>query len=280
MRISQLLVRVLISCLLFALFFQLLFYLVSSIFVTQSFDVDWAATTQQVLNWAIIFLIWSLFYFIYHFFENFRKEEIKNLQWEAAKNEVELNILKSQLNPHFIFNSMNTIRALIDEDPKKAKKSITRLSNILRSSFTMGRQKTISLEEELKLVNDYLEIEKTRFEERLTCSQDIQPNSLNYPVPSMMLQTIVENAIKHGISKLPNGGNVMVRTKFHFTKLLIEVENDGEYQPNKKDTDSGYGLSNSRQRLKLLYGDDAELNIFNRDNRVITEVIIPGKTKI
>lgn len=279
MRISDLILRVLVSCLLFAVFFQVLFYLVNSIFITQDFNIDWRSAVQQILNWAIIFLIWSLFYFIYHFFENFRKEEIKNLQWEATKSEVELNKLKSQLNPHFIFNSMNTIRALIDEDPKKAKKSITQLSNILRSSFTMGKQKTISLEEELKLVNDYLEIEKTRYEERLTCSQEIQQNSLNYPVPAMMLQTLVENAIKHGISKLPNGGHVTIRTQFHFTKLLIEVENDGEYLPDAK-KNSGHGLANSKQRLALLYGQDAELKIFNRNQKVVTEVIIPNQTKI
>ncbi len=277
--LPQLIVRVMLSCVVFALFFEVLFYLVSSIFIVHSFEINWASSTQQILNWGIIFLIWSLIYFIFHFFENFRKQEIKNLQWEATKNEVELNKLKSQLNPHFIFNSMNTIRALIDEDPKKAKKSITQLSNILRSSFTMGKQKTISLNEELKLVNDYLEIEKTRFEERLTCSKEIHPNSLSFPVPAMMLQTIVENAIKHGISRLPSGGKVSIRSQFHFTKLLIEVENDGEYKPHA-DSDSGYGLANSAQRLKLLYGDDADLKIFNRDERVVTQVVIPNKTKI
>ena len=93
---------------------------------------------------------------MFHFVNNYKKEEIKNLKWQAAKNEIELNKLKSQLNPHFIFNSMNSIRALVSEDPKLAKEAITQLSNVLRNSLLMGKQKLIPLGDEMKLVNDYL----------------------------------------------------------------------------------------------------------------------------
>tara|TARA_Y100000782_G_C10188796_1_gene268901 strand:- start:4561 stop:5601 length:1041 start_codon:yes stop_codon:yes gene_type:complete len=280
MNIRALIPRVLISSAVFAVIFQVLYFIVYSIFIMHQFNFKWIDFIEQIFNWGILFIIWSLIYFTYNFFENFRKEEIKNLQWEATKNEIELNRLKSQLNPHFIFNSMNTIRALIEEDPQKAKKSVTQLSNILRSSFTMGKQKTITFEEELKLVNDYLEIEKTRYEERLQFSWDIHPQSLNFPVPAMMLQTIVENSIKHGISTLPQGGKVCIRSYFNITKLVIEIENDGVYDAEKK-SESGYGLSNTIQRLNLLYGEDAHLTIFNTvDKTVKTLITLPNTTKI
>src|SRR5690606_14938941 len=95
------------------------------------------------------------------------KEEIKNLKWQAVKNEIELNRLISQLNPHFVFNSMNSIRALIDEDPKLAKQAVTELSNVLRNSLLMGKKTMVAFSEELKMVKDYLSLEKIRFEEKL-----------------------------------------------------------------------------------------------------------------
>ncbi len=276
--IGQLIWRVLAGCIGFSLVFQAQFYMVSSIFINQSFEFNWVTNAREFFNWNILLLIWSLIYFTYHFFENFRKEEIKNLQWEARKNEIELNRLKSQMNPHFIFNSMNTIRALVDEDPAKAKASITQLANILRNTLMMGKERTISLERELSVVRDYLQIEKTRFEERLNCKEEVEPITLNYHIPSLMLQTIVENAIKHGIGTLPYGGLITVRAKEIGQKLLIQVENDGTYNPVKKET-GGVGIENTKERLALLYGDDASINMFNsKHNTVITELNLPALT--
>src|SRR5690606_34796559 len=128
---------------------------------------------QLIINLSGVFIIWSLLYFLFHFINNYKKEEIKNLKWEAARNEIELNKIKSQLNPHFIFNSMNSIRALVDENPDLAKNAITQLSNVLRNSLLMGKKKLIPLGDELKIVDDYLSLEKTRFEERLTIIKKI-----------------------------------------------------------------------------------------------------------
>ncbi len=235
---------------------------------------------QSALSVWVVFMFWSLFYFLFHFIQNYRKEEIKNLKWQATKNEIELNKLKSQLNPHFLFNSMNIIRALVEEDPAMAKASITRLSNILRSSMLMGRKKLIPLSEELQLVEDYLNLEKTRFEERLNSHFEIDPKIKDFLVPPMMLQTLVENGIKHGISKLPKGGIVEVKAFPFDNGLMLSIRNSGEYlESNEKE--KGFGLVNTIQRLKILYGNKAKLNIQNDENEtVLAELIIPQETHL
>ncbi|NEQ50629.1 MAG: histidine kinase [Leptolyngbya sp. SIO3F4] len=280
LKILQLVPRIMLGVLGFSVLFQLLFYLAVTAFVYHSFQWDWIETITNMLNWQILFLIWSLVYFGVHFFERYSSEEIKNLKWEASRNEMELNKLKSQLNPHFIFNAMNTIRALVDEDPKKAKRSITQLSNILRNTLQMGRKKTVSFAEELKVVSDYIDLEKTRFEERLQCTFEIDPDSYRYQVPALMIQTLIENGIKHGISHLPEGGNLVLRTRIEDALLHIEVENSGQLNGSFTSA-SGFGLANTRHRLQLLYGEDARFEIQNKDgSTVLTEVVLPNETRI
>lgn len=235
---------------------------------------------QTTVNQSVNFMGWSLLYFLFHFIQNFRKVEIENLRWQALSNEVELNKLKSQLNPHFIFNSMNSIRALVDENPKRSKESITQLSNILRSSLLMGRKKVISLREELQLVHDYLNLEQTRFEERLKVNFSISEDALEHQIPPMLLQTLVENGIKHGISKLPEGGFINVEASITGEDLSITIVNSGIYTPSNGQNGQGFGLLNSRQRLQLLYGEKATLKIFNSSlNTVTSEVTIPNSIK-
>ena len=240
-------------------------------------DFDFETFFQGVLNFWLVFLVWSLFYFLFLFIQNYRREEIKNLRWQAMKNEIELNKLKSQLNPHFIFNSMNIIRALIEEDPEVAKVSITRLSNILRSSMLMGRKKVILFSEELQLVHDYLNLEKTRFEERLNLKFEINDDCLNHTIPPMILQTLVENGIKHGVSKLQEGGIVDVYATLKETDLVVEIKNSGVYK-QEKEGEIGFGLINTKQRLQLLYGNRAQFTIENiPGNMVLSRLVIPSE---
>ena len=233
------------------------------------------AAVADVLNIAFVYVVWSLIYFLVHFIENYKKEEIKNLTWEAAINEIELNKLKSQLNPHFMFNSMNSIRALVDEDPVKAKNAITQLSNILRNTLQMGKKKLISFEEELNLIKDYLDLEVTRYEERLKVEYDIHPRSAQFSVPPMMIQTLAENGIKHGISKLTKGGILKIGTEIKDDCLHIKIINSGQMNIVES-TDTGFGIKNTIQRLHLLYGDKALFKIENLDdNHVIAKLLIP-----
>ena len=229
----------------------------------------------NILNWTPFFFSWSLIYFLFHFIENYKKAEIENLKWEASINEIELNKLKSQLNPHFMFNAMNSIRALVDENPGKSKDAITQLSNILRNTLLMGKNKVIPFEEELKIVNDYLALESMRYEERLKTFVNIHPESKSFNVPPLMIQTLIENGIKHGISKLVNGGVLELETFVENDILRINIRNSGTLS-EKPDSETGFGIKNTLQRLQLLYGNAASLKISNYDSSsVLTELLIP-----
>ena len=175
---------------------------------------------------------------------------------------------------------MNSIRALVDENPSKSKDSITQLSNILRSSLLMGRKKVIPFLEEIQLVKDYLGLEKTRFEERLKIQFQIGENVFEHKIPPMILQTLVENGIKHGISKLEKGGTLKISAEKRDSNLYIRIENSGKII-DQKNEEKGFGLLNSQQRLKLLYGERASLSIRNTStSSVLAELIIPEKTRV
>src|SRR6187551_447058 len=245
-------------------------------FLLGIFNPDVAFDTERIIAFSSIYLViyflWSVLYFTYHYFDQYSK----SLKYEASMIEIELNNLKSQLNPHFIFNALNSIRALVDENPVKSKQAINQLSNILRSSLASDKKGLTNFDDELKIVKDYLGLESIRFEERLRTEFDIDPESQKYLVPPLMIQTLVENGIKHGVSKLTKGGLVQVKTVVHNQQLKIQIRNSGHLVNGSKKSKSGLGLENTIQRLKLIYGDEASFKIINEsDNFVLTEIIIP-----
>jgi LytS/YehU family sensor histidine kinase len=223
--------------------------------------------------YALVFFLWSVFYFTYHYFERYNK----SLKYETSMIEIELNNLRSQLNPHFIFNALNSIRALVDENPKKSKQAITQLANILRISLAPDKHGLTKFDDELKLVRDYLGLESIRFEERLHTEFVIHPESGKFLVPPLMLQTLVENGIKHGISRLKQGGTIQFITYVDDASLKIHIRNSGHLVTGQRRHRDGLGIQNTIQRLKLLYGDNASFRIVNENNNfVLTEIIIPN----
>ena len=278
--IAHLIPRIFISVIGFGIIVYFVQTIVLEVFIADNnFMFEMADAFPKIINWSLLFLLWSLLYFLFHFINNYKKEEIKNLRWEAARNEIELNKIKSQLNPHFIFNSMNSIRALVDEDPQLAKNAITQLSNVLRNSLMIGKKKLIPLSDELKIVDDYLSLEKTRFEEKLTIIKQIESNTENFLIPPLMIQTLVENGIKHGTSKLAEGGVVEIQSKLENEFLIVTIYNSGFYDVNHT-PETGFGLLNTKQRLQLLYGNKAKFTIENENNRVKTVLMIPNKTQL
>jgi hypothetical protein len=276
--ISRLIPRVFVGIIVFGIVVYCIQTLIVDILIFKTdYQFSFADAFSKIINWTLLCLLWSLLYFLFHFITNYKKEEIKNLTWQAAKNEIELNKIKSQLNPHFIFNSMNSIRALIGEDPELAKTAITQLSNVLRNSLLMGNKKLIPFKEEMKLVDDYLNLEKTRFEERLTIEKSIEKSTEGFLVPPLMIQTIVENGIKHGTSKLPKGGTVSINSKIDNGQLEITILNSGIYDKNKP-VETGFGLVNTKQRLELLYGKKATFSINNENGMVKAKITIPKET--
>jgi LytS/YehU family sensor histidine kinase len=235
-----------------------------------AFDPDRIGGLTSV--YAVIFFLWLVLYFTYHYFDEYNKA----LKYEASMIEIELKNLKSQLNPHFIFNALNSIRALVDENPSKSKQAINQLSNILRNSLATDKKGLTKFDDELKIVKDYLGLESIRFEERLKTEFDIDPASQNFLVPPLMIQTLVENGIKHGISRLTQGGLIQMKTNVEGRKLRIRIRNSGQLINGTRRSERGLGLKNTMQRLKLIYGDDASFRIVNEnDNFVLTEIIIP-----
>jgi two-component system, LytTR family, sensor kinase len=210
---------------------------------------------------------WVLIYYFYHFIEKSRKQQLDTLQLESMVKELELKTIKSHINPHFIFNALNSIRALIDENPSRARTAVTELSNILRSSMQAEKLETVSLERELNIVKDYLALEHIRFEDRLRIEYDIDEDTLDQHVPPMMLQTLVENAIKHGISRQLSGGTVKIISDFRDNHHEMIVRNTGRL--NGSFNGDGFGLTSTQNRLQLLFGDKAQFSIREIDGEMV-----------
>ena len=222
----------------------------------------------------ILVALWLLIYLVWHFIEKNRKDQLDKLKLETTVKELELKTIKSHINPHFIFNSLNSIRALVDENPQRARKAITELSNILRSSMQAEKSETVTLQRELDIVKDYLALEHMRFEERLKIKFDIDEDTLNQRVPPMMLQTLVENAIKHGISKNVNGGEVIVVAKFKGDHLELMVRNTGQLSLTMNG--DGFGIKSTQDRLNLMYQGKAFFDIRNAGpDMVESKVTVP-----
>ncbi|MEO6546808.1 MAG: histidine kinase [Ferruginibacter sp.] len=223
--------------------------------------------TRNAINNFFLLFIWNLLYYTFHYVERTRKQEVDTLKLQSLVKELELKTIKSHINPHFIFNALNSIRALVDENPSRARTAITELSNILRSSMQTETMETVPLERELNIVKDYLALEKMRFEERLNIEMDIDEDTLEQPVPPMMLQTLVENAIKHGISKKVDGGTIRVSSDFVKNHHELVVQNSGQLGIYKNE--NGFGVRSTQDRLNLLYQGKATFAIKNLDAEMV-----------
>lgn len=223
---------------------------------------------------SMILMPWILIYYLYHYLQKNKTQEVDTLRLQSLVKELELKTIKSHINPHFIFNSLNSIRALVDENPERARRAITELSNILRSSMQTEKMETVPLEQELNIVKDYLALEQMRFEERLRVNFNIDEDTLNQPIPPMMLQTLAENAIKHGISKQMDGGSVTIISGFVGDHHEIIIRNSGVL--NGRAGYKGFGLQSTRDRLNLLFGANAIFTIKDiPGNMVEAKVIMP-----
>jgi len=229
---------------------------------------------ENLVTVIMLMFFWTTIYFMYHYVLKTRKQQMDTLKLEALVKALELKTIKAHINPHFIFNALNGIRALIDENPARARRAVTELSNILRSSLSADKAETVSLEDELKIVKDYLALENMRFEDRLKVEYDVDGDTLDQQVPPMMLQTLVENAIKHGISKQMKGGVVRIVSDFKGEYHRLCIQNTGHL--NGRNSSSGFGLSSTRDRLGLLYGDKASFEIRQAGNELVeAKVLIP-----
>ncbi|WP_107833564.1 histidine kinase [Opitutus sp. ER46] len=236
------------------------------------------------INGTIIFTGWWFVYFFYHLSDRFKGMQIEQLRLASAVKEAELRALKSQVNPHFMFNALNSVRALIDEDPARARLAVTQLANLLRYSLQSAQAETVPFEDELRVVNDYLALEQVRHEERLRLKLDIAPETLGLAVPPLVLQTLVENAVKYGISPRPEGGVIEITAWCEHGELRLRVTNPGDLAteptvvPSQRST--GLGLKNTAERLRLRFGEAGRLRVWAERAKtlVVAEVTVPAQS--
>jgi hypothetical protein len=218
------------------------------------------AIALEIVNWAVVFIIWLSIYFIAIAVREYRSAQLKQSELARALHVAELRLLKSQLNPHFLFNALNTVRSLIADNPARAQSAVTRLANTLRYTLSSRQNELVTLSQELDIVADYLELESMRFEDRLRVEQNVPADAAGVPIPVMLLQTLVENAIKHGIAELPAGGLLRISAVLQEDTLMLEVENPRPIAAIRS-SDEGVGLRNAHDRLRLLYGARASLDL-------------------
>jgi LytS/YehU family sensor histidine kinase len=186
---------------------------------------------------------------------------------------MELKTLKAHLNPHFIFNSLNSIRALVDLDPARARRAITELSNLLRGSLQTEQGQLVPLQQEIDIIRDYLALESIRFEDRMKVEWQIAEDTLALPVPPMMLQTLVENAIKHGIGTRSEGGCITIRSyrQNQYENLVLEIVNSGTL--NGAAIQPGFGIGSTQSRLELLYGSQARFELSQLSDQTVKAIV-------
>lgn len=228
-------------------------------------------------NHVVLMVGWMAVYVAIHEFRHRRQAEVTALQHELVAQQAQLRGLRAQLNPHFLFNCLNSLRELIVENPQNAQRMVTQLSALLRYSLQSNQTEQVALEDEIQAVKDYLDLETVRFEDRLRVHWNVAAGVAAAAVPPMLLQTLVENALKHGIARRPEGGEVTIAAWPEDSLVHLEVINSGNLTENP--SRNGIGLKNARTRLQLLYGEKGNIVLENIPaNRVRAAVTLPLKT--
>lgn len=221
-----------------------------------------------IFNVFVVMMLWSAIYMAIKSIQKGRKGEIEKLELKAALQEAELMILKNQINPHFLFNALNNIRSLILSDQDRARSMVTHISDLLRYSIQFNASEKVTLEEEMEIVQDYLQLESIQFNDRLAYIFNIQEETKDLKIPPMAIQLLVENAIKHGLSIQKNGGFIRVESSKTDDALIIKVTNTGQLGVSKKR--EGIGLKNLVERMKILFGEFAEFKLENSTVETVT----------
>lgn len=237
--------------------------------ILKAFDNVWLLAFNSVF----IICCWVICYLVIKLILRANKNRMERLELNTTLKQAQLNTLKGQINPHFMFNSLNNIRGLMLEDVEKSREMLTKLSEMLRYSLTKNSVDGIALEEELEMVDNYISLSKIQLEDRLNFKREIAQDTLSIHIPPMIVQLLIENAVKHGISNLKKGGEIELNAHKTEEALHIKVKNTGKLHIAEDSTQ--LGLKNIRERLKLLYGENASFHLGEEDNEVVAHVIIP-----
>jgi two-component system, LytTR family, sensor histidine kinase AlgZ len=256
---------------------KFLAYSLSRIDEFSAMDAEFARQIPLLLGIGILFYLLSVnLYYVLIAVEASREAEARALQASVLAREAELKALKAQVNPHFLFNSLNSISALTSSNPAKAREMCILLGDFLRRTLGLGEKSAIPLEEELSLVHSFLAVEKVRFGTRIRMEENIDKDALGFPIPPLLLQPLVENAVVHGIAHLVEGGWVRLDVRTSNGLLSVVVENlfDPDAPPRRK---GGVGLANVRQRLAMRYGHQARLEAKAEGDRFRVVISVPAE---
>jgi len=223
-------------------------------------------------NLAIFTMLWASLYVMIRRQKQLSSSEQQTEQLQASLKAAQLDVLISQLNPHFVFNAINNIRALILEDSDKARDCLADLSDVMRTTMQVQQDKLWSFSQEISLVDSYLSLNQLQFEQRLSIKKQIDETVLNQNFPCMMLQLLVENSIKHGIGKSRIGGEIIISAKIVEEDFILCVTNSG--QLGEEIGQSGVGLKNIHSRLNLLFGNDATFALVQKEQNVVATITI------
>jgi sensor histidine kinase YesM len=220
-------------------------------------------TRFVVLNFSEgigIYMLIALSSYAFSYYRRYRESQMRTFQLEAQLSQAQLQALKMQLHPHFLFNTLHSISALLNKDPESARKMITRLGDFLRLTLENSGSQEVTLEQEMTFLRCYLEIERVRFQDRLVTRVDVPEQTLDARVPNLILQPIVENAIRHGIAPRSTPGLIEIEAERRNSTLRIRVRDNGPGLPNHRTSENmfkkGLGLANTEKRLEQLYGAD------------------------
>jgi sensor histidine kinase YesM len=200
------------------------------------------------------------------------EKELDMLRLRELKTQADLATLQSKINPHFLYNSLNSIASLIHEDPDKAESMTLKLSKLFRNSINQGQESLIKIRDEVEIVKTYLEIEKVRFGDRIGFEFDVDEDTMEFLVPRFLLQPLVENALKHGLAQVADDGKLEISIRRVDNRLRVTVSDNGKEFP--KELEVGYGLQSTYDKLNLLYGKDYDLHIVNEPIKQI-EILLP-----
>jgi len=230
--------------------------------------------SNVMFYWGIVVIEHALDYY-----RKLQERELKASQLEAQLAQSQLQVLKMQLHPHFLFNTLNAISALIRESPDEADEMVSRLGDLLRMTLETAGLQEVPFKKELEFLHHYLEIEQTRFQDRLKVEMAIEPDALDGLVPSMILQPLVENSVRHGVAPRPEGGCIKIKAWRDNSRLRLEVEDDGPGLSGDSPLKERVGLTNTRARVRNLYGDEHELKLRNAaDGGLVVSLSIPFRS--
>jgi hypothetical protein len=226
----------------------------------------------MVMNWMRYIGVWIIIYFMYKILQQNNIIIKEKMMVENLAKTTELELLKTQLNPHFLFNALNSIKALVIFNPELSRDAIVKLSELLRFTLQYGKERLIPIKDEITEVRKYLELEQLRFGKRLTVVYNIDENTLSQTVPPAIVLTLAENAVKHGVTKEIADSIIVITTLLKNDNLVIEVKNNGHYKP----TDiNGIGLKHITKRLDEIFQGKAVFSIYQEDKNVVAAIKIP-----